>query len=200
MGMSVVRLLVLGAIKRRGVAHGYRIYSDLREWRAETWTTVRPGSIYHAIAQLEKQGFVEAIDNQTSQKLGPAKTEYRLTLQGDHECIDLLEKALADINIVELSVGIAFMEYLSRQRVVELLEKRLSAQEQLATFLKALPTDALPSTPSRHPELIRIWSDSYMSAAVSTQKLISSIQSGKYVFKTRRCDYEKYYSNTARRQ
>lgn len=181
--MSVVKLLVLGAIKRRNRAHGYRIYRDLREWRVETWTVVRPGSIYHAIAQLEKQNFIEAGQNQSSQKLGPAKTEYLLTTSGEQEFLRLLEEALRAINLIELSVGIAFMEYLPRQRVIELLRERAAAQHQVAIFLQALPTEEIPATPSTHPELIRIWSDSYTHAAGSTQKLIKSLLSGKYVFK-----------------
>lgn len=181
--MSVVRLLVLGAINRRNVAHGYRIYRDLLEWRVETWTVVRPGSIYHAISQLEKRGFIEAVENSLYQKLGPAKTEYKLTAVGENEFVSLLEEALKTINLIELSVGIAFMEYLPRQRVIELLGERVKAQRQIPEFLNKLPTEDSPSSPSRHPELIRIWADSYVSAASSTERLIRAIQSRKYVFK-----------------
>lgn len=183
--MSVVRLLVLGAIKRRRMAHGYRIYRDLIEWRVETWTVVRPGSIYHAISQLEKQGFIKATQNSTHQKLGPAKTEYEIIATGEKEFINLLEEALRNINLVELSAGIAFMEYLSRQRVIKLLKERAKAQRQVPEFLKTLPTEGEPNVPSKHPELIRIWADSYTYAAVSTEELIKAIQSGRYVFKNK---------------
>lgn len=181
--MSVVRLLVLGALKRRGVAHGYRIYRDLNDWRIETWTVVRPGSVYHAISQLERLGFIVAAQNNTSQKLGPAKTEYRLTGGGEQELTNLLEEALRAINLPELSVGIAFMEYLPRQRVIELLKECAQAQRQVPPFLKTLPTEEKPTAPSKHPELIRLWADSYADAAASTEKLITVIKSGKYVFK-----------------
>lgn len=181
--MSVVRLLVLGAIKRRGTAHGYRVYRDLTDWRVKTWTIVRPGSIYHAMSQLEIQGLISADKTEVTQKLGPAKTAYELTNAGEQEFIKLLEEALQGINIIELSVGIAFMEHLPRQKVIELLEQRHVAQQQTPSFLKSLPTEDIPSTPSKHPELIRIWADSYADAAASTAKLIKAIQSGKYVFK-----------------
>lgn len=181
--VSVVRLLVLGAIKRRRIAHGYRIYRDLIEWRVETWTIVRPGSIYHAIAQLEKQGLIKASQNKSGEKLGPAKTEYELTTVGSQEFLNLLEEVLKDINLVELSAGIAFMEYLPRQRVIELLQERTKAQRQIADFLQTLTTEETPTLPSKHPELIRVWSDSYTYAALSTEKLIISIKSGKYIFK-----------------
>lgn len=181
--MLVTRLFVLGAIKRRGIAHGYRIYRDLAQWRVETWTIVRPGSIYHAISQLQSQDFIEASSNSDDHKLGPAKTEYKLTAEGEHEFQALLENALKGSNLIELSAGIAFMEYLPRRRVIELLTERLSAQRKTEEFLHTLPTENIPTTPSTHPELIRVWSESYAHAAQSTEKLIRSLQSGNYVFK-----------------
>lgn len=180
--MSIIKLLVLGAIKRRHAAHGYRIYRDLTEWRVGTWTTVRPGSIYHAISQLEKQGGLQPISGSATQKLGPAKTEYELTPAGHQLFLQLLEEALKGINLVELSAGIAFMEFLPRARVIALLRERAKAQYHVVAFLNTLPTEDTPTTPSKHPELITVWSESYIGAAASTEKLITSIQSGKYIF------------------
>ncbi len=182
--MSVVKLLVLGALKRCKQAHGYRIYQDLKEWRVETWTIVRPGSIYHAMSQLESGDLIKAIKNTDGQKLGPAKTEFMLTAAGERLFIELLEGSLKHINLIELSMGIAFMEYLPRQCVLKLLQERAEAQRQVTNFLKTLPTEELPSTPAKHPELVRIWSESYDHAADSTEKLINTLQSGKYVFKS----------------
>ena len=59
--MNVVRLLVLGILKERRRAHGYAIRRELLSWRVETWTNVKPGSIYHAIRQLAKEGMLKAL-------------------------------------------------------------------------------------------------------------------------------------------
>lgn len=179
----LIRLLILGILKRRGSAHGYRMYRDLVEWRVETWTVIRPGSIYHALTQLDRQGFIAEASQTAGQKLGPSKTEYKLTANGEKEFIRLLETVLKDINLIELSVGIAFMEYLPRQEVISLLKQRQEAQRQIPTFLHTLPTEETPTTPAKHPELIRIWADSYTNAAASTEKLVRAIQSGRYTFK-----------------
>lgn len=181
--MSVVRLLVLGAIKRRKITHGYSVYRDLTSWRIETWTTVRPGSIYHALSQLESRGLIEVAKSRDKQKLGPSRTAYALTRNGERELISLLETVLKSMDIETLSAAIAFMEFLPRQRVVELLQQRLEAQREMPKFLNTLPVETTPTAPSKHPELIRLWSDHFADAAASTQKLIDSIQSGKYVFK-----------------
>lgn len=181
--MQIVRLFILGILMRRNSAHGYRMYRDLVEWRVETWTVIRPGSIYHALTQMEKLGLIQQIPNVSSQKLGPSKAEYQLTPLGEQEFLALLKAALADINLVEFSSGIAFMEYLTRPQALKMIEQRVAAQRQVVNFLHTLPTDNTPTTPAQHPELIRIWADSYIDAAASTEKLIHAIQSGKYVFK-----------------
>ena len=181
--MSIVQLVVLGALKRRKVAHGYRIHQDLVEWRVETWTVIRPGSIYHALTRMEKQKLIRHAKRAGGPPLGPSKMEYSLTKEGEREFLVLLKRALKGIDIVELSVGIAFMEYLDRQTVIDLLKERAAAERQVTSFLKTLPTEELPSAPSKHPELIRIWSDAYSDAATSTEKLINAIQSGRYLFK-----------------
>ncbi len=184
--MSIVQTVVLGALKRRGVAHGYRIYRDLVEWRVETWTIIRPGSIYHALGQMEKQGLIEQPGQQQGEALGPSKTEYILTDAGESLFMELLQQALKGIDIVELSVGIAFMEYLTRAEVIQLLQQRAAAERQVTSFLGTLPVEQQPSTPAKHPELLRVWSDSYANAAASTDKLIVALQTGKYTFKNER--------------
>lgn len=193
----IIRLLILGILKRRSSAHGYRMYRDLVEWRVETWTVIRPGSIYHALAQMEKQGFITEASLAVNKKIGPSKTEYRLSATGEQEFIRLLEIALKDINLIELSVGIAFMEHLPRQRVATLLKQRQKAQEQIPTFLNSLPSEDTPTTPARHPELIRVWADSYSNAAASTQKLFNAIQSGRYSFKNEEKEHENSNSNAS---
>ena len=180
--MSAIRLLVLGTIRRRGIAHGYRVYRDLTSWRVETWTSVKPGSIYHAIAQLESQSFILPTDSGQGAKRGPSRTEYKLTPQGEVEFSSLLETAIKAIDIEILAGGIAFMEMLPRARVIALLYERLTALKANSVFLKTLPTEPIPSEPSKHPELINLWVGYIESAITSTQKLINSLENGKYVF------------------
>jgi DNA-binding PadR family transcriptional regulator len=179
----IIRLLILGILKRRDAAQGYRMYRDLAEWGVETRTVIRPGSIYHALTQMEKQGFIVEASQTKGRKLGPSKTEYKLTVNGEKEFVHLLENVLKDINLVELSVGIAFMEYLPRQEAISLLRQRQEAQEQIPSFLHTLPAEETPTIPVKHPELIRIWADSYTDAAASTETFIQAIQPGNYIFK-----------------
>ncbi|WP_282942546.1 PadR family transcriptional regulator [Paenibacillus sp. RC67] len=181
--MYSVRLLVLGSILRKGISHGYGVYSDITSWRAETWTSVKPGSIYHALEKLELQGMTEAVDSRDNIKLGPSRTEYAVTLQGKDEFESLLESALLCSDIQLFSAGIAFMEMISREKVISLLNGRCASLNESAHFLKALPTEAFPSDPSKHPELLGIWVSYLENQAAYTQKIVDHIQSGKYSFK-----------------
>jgi len=180
--MSSARLLVLGTILRHGIAHGYAVYQDLASWRAETWTNVKPGSIYHAMEKLESQGLIEAVDSGDRVKRGPARTEYALTEQGKAEFVSLLEAALKNNDIQLYAAGIAFMELLPRERIMALLKERLASLRDSAAFLKTLPIEALPSAPSRHPELVGVWVGYVECAASATQNLIQSLAEGKYRF------------------
>jgi DNA-binding PadR family transcriptional regulator len=180
--MSAVRVLVLGALERRGVAHGYQILTDLKSWRVETWTSVKPGSIYHALSQLEAQDMIKPSATAPGAKLGPARTEYSLTAEGKQELTALIEAALKSPELEQQSAGIALMEMLPRERVIALLEERLKTFEAVPTFLRTLPIEPIPSEPSKHPELIALWCGYFEAMADSTQKLLAAIKAGNYKF------------------
>ncbi len=178
-----MRLLVLGSVVRKQPAHGYRILSDIQKWRVETWTDVKPGSIYHAITQLEKQGLLEPAKSTSKKKLGPTKTEYAITKSGRTEFLDLLRKALSSFSIDQFSTGIVFMEFLPRSEVIALLTKRATELRQVPKFLKTLPTEPIPSEPSKHPELMNVWVTYMNDMATATDEIIYRVKSGAYKFK-----------------
>lgn len=165
------------------MAHGYQILTDLQSWRVETWTSVKPGSIYHALSQLESQGMIEPSATAPGAKLGPARTEYSLTVEGKQELSVLIEAALRSPELEQQSAGIALMEMLPRERVLALLEERLKTFEAVPIFLRTLPTEPIPSEPSKHPELIALWCGYFEAMVDSTQKLIAAISAGSYRFR-----------------
>ncbi|WP_170166607.1 PadR family transcriptional regulator [Lentzea atacamensis] len=56
--MSATRMLVLGVVKLVGEAHGYVVRRELKSWSADSWANVQPGSIYHALKSLAKDGLL----------------------------------------------------------------------------------------------------------------------------------------------
>lgn len=183
--MSTVRLLVLGSILKQGTSHGYAVYSEITSWHAETWTNVKPGSIYHALDRLRLQRLIKKVNSKDSVKLGPSRTEYEITRQGKNEFTKLLESALVSINIQHFAVGIAFMEMFSREKVIKLLEKRCIAFDSSVNFLESLSTDEFTQKPSMHPELVGIWISYVKNEVSSTKRILINLRAGKYAFKSK---------------
>jgi len=92
--MSAIRLLVLGAVRQHGRAHGYQVRNDLEYWGAHEWSNAKPGSIYHALKQMAKQGLLVAHETAPSVAGGPPRTEYEITERGTEEYLALLRAAL----------------------------------------------------------------------------------------------------------
>ncbi|OEJ32555.1 PadR family transcriptional regulator [Streptomyces subrutilus] len=183
--MSAIRLLVLGAVRQHGRAHGYQVRNDLEYWGAHEWSNTKPGSIYHALKQMAKQGVLHAHEVAPSAAGGPPRTEYEVTDAGRAEYFRLLREALAayDQKTDVLSAAIGFMVDLPRAEVLELLGERLS---KLAGWRSAV-TDYY--TPESGPgqlghigEIMHMWVHSADAEAEWTRGLIARIEGGAYSF------------------
>lgn len=179
-----MRLLVLGSMLRRGSAHGYDVFRDLADWHADTWTSVKPGSIYHAIEKLAAQQLLLALPAlpNDAPKPGPAKTVYQVTEEGKAAFLELVEAALRSNEIQQFAAGIAFMEWLTRRQVQRILAEREAAQQQSVRFLEGLPTKAEPAKPSEHPELVGLWAGYMAFQMGATQRMLAAIEAGQYRF------------------
>jgi DNA-binding PadR family transcriptional regulator len=180
--MSTVRLLVLGVIRHSGVAHGYAVHSELTSWRVDTWTRVKPPSIYHAIKQMHREGLLAADGPQGSSQ-GPARVAYRLTSTGQSVFFEYLETALTSPDIEELGAGIAFMRCLSRERVVELLTMQRATTDTIAGQLHEMKSDWPDPAEAPHARhLLELWRTSFVSHAAWTADMVARIERGEFVF------------------
>ena len=74
-----MRLMVLGLLEMEP-RHGYEIQKWLEITHTDLWADVLPGSIYHALRQMEKEGLVEV--RATEQRGHRARAIYALTQAG----------------------------------------------------------------------------------------------------------------------
>ncbi len=134
--MTAVGLLVLGAIHRRGRAHGYQVRADLERWAAHEWATAKPGSIYHALKAMAKQGLLRGRDK-SSDAGGPPRTEYELTAKGRAEYRGRLRRALAarDVRLDLLAAAVGLIDDLPRGEALELLRQRVETMDARGTRL-----------------------------------------------------------------
>lgn len=181
MAVAVVRLFVLGVIRMHGQAHGYAVHRELLAWRVETWTRVTPGSIYHALKQVTKEGRLRVAGVEGSSE-GPGRTLYELTQEGEAEFRRLLDAALTSIDPAELGAGVAFMQTLPRQRVVHLLrEQHRKATEIRGGLEKLMPRFPRRSEPPHTQDLLALWSGGVAATASWTEALIQRLEQGEYV-------------------
>ncbi|MFD7873975.1 PadR family transcriptional regulator [Streptomyces sp. NPDC059766] len=183
--MSVIRLLVLGAVRQHGRAHGYQVRNDLEYWGAHEWSNAQPGSIYHALKQMAKQGLLHAHEVAPSTAGGPPRTEYEVTGKGTEEYFRLLRESLTayDQKPDVLSAGLGFMVDLSRAEVLALLGDRVRAIEAWReTVTTSYTPGGDPGQFGHIGEIMNMWVHSADSGAEWTRGLIGRIQGGAYVF------------------
>ncbi|MFJ5048852.1 PadR family transcriptional regulator [Streptomyces sp. NPDC098077] len=183
--MSAIRLLVLGAVRMHGRAHGYQVRNDLEYWGAHEWSNAKPGSIYHALKQMAKQGLLLAHETAPSTVGGPPRTEYEVTDEGLAEYRTLLREAIRayDQNTDVLSAAIGFIVDLPRAEAVELLKERIEAikgwRKSVTEYYT--PEDG-PESLGHIGEIMNLWVHSADSGAEWTRGLIARIEGGAYTF------------------
>ncbi|MFF1687219.1 MULTISPECIES: PadR family transcriptional regulator [unclassified Streptomyces] len=183
--MSAIRLLVLGAVRQHGRAHGYQVRNDLEYWGAHEWSNAKPGSIYHALKQMAKQGFLVAHEIAPSTAGGPPRTEYEITDKGTEEFRALLREALVtyDQKPDILSAALGFIVDLPRREAVELLRRRVAGIEAWRRSVTEhyTPEDG-PEQLGHIGEIMNFWVHSADAGAEWTRGLIGRIEGGAYTF------------------
>ncbi|MFG2883775.1 PadR family transcriptional regulator [Streptomyces sp. NPDC048297] len=183
--MSTIRLLVLGAVRQHGRAHGYQVRGDLEYWGAHEWSNAKPGSIYHALKQMAKQGLLHAHEIAPSTAGGPPRTEYEMTDRGTEEYFRLLREALVsyDQKTDATSAAIGFMVDLPRAEAVTLLKERIRRSERWRSAVTEhyVPEDG-PERLGHIGEIMNLWVHTADAEAEWTQSLIGRIEGGAYTF------------------
>jgi len=181
--LQTVRLLVLGALRRRGRAHGYQIRTDLESWGAHEWSTATSGSVYYALKSMAGQGLLVAYESVPSEAGGPPRNEYELTEPGDSEYIALLRRALADreptLDVLAAAVGL--IEDLPREEALRMLRARTHALEEWRLSITGhLPPDTDLDTWGPVGEVLSLWLSTADFHARWTDRLIGRLEGGAF--------------------
>ncbi len=184
--MSATRLLVLGVVRMHGSAHGYQVRRELLNWSADKWANVAPGSIYHALKQMTKEGLLEQVELDSADT-GPERTGYRLTRDGEAEfqlllCKGLTEDPTDQASYFNLSAAITFITALPRKKAISLLRHRLTQLDgQCANVAGVLAEGESWGQPAHISELYRLWEATLRATIEWTEDLIKRLERGEYL-------------------
>lgn len=181
--MKPVRLLVLGALRRRGRAHGYQVRADLESWGAHEWSTATSGSVYHALKSMARQGLLVTHETIPSEAGGPPRIEYELTGEGEEEYFTLLRSALTDrepsLDVLAAAVGL--IEDVPREQALELLRERARAMREWSASITAhVPADTDLDTWGPVGEVLSLWLTTAETGAQWTHRLIRRLEEGAF--------------------
>jgi DNA-binding PadR family transcriptional regulator len=183
--MSVTRLLVLGAVRIFQPTHGYFVRRELATWQVAEWAHLNPGSIYNALRALTKDSLLA--EERAEQPTSGARTQYRLTVDGEQEFQRLVREGLWELHPYEpgwLLAGLSFWSALTREEVLAALEARaalLTARISGTGFAAAAMPEAT-GTPDHVIEHFRVHEAQLRGELEWVRAVTERIRSGAYGF------------------
>jgi len=121
--VSRITTMVLGFLIE-GEKHGYELIREMDIRGMLRWTHASKVAVYKALARLEAEGCLTS----WTEKAGgmPEKRIYAITREGEEKLKDQVYSLCASQEPLrfETSVGMAFIDHLSRDEAEEALEKR----------------------------------------------------------------------------
>ena len=146
------RFLVLGVL-HRGNFHPYEIKRRLEAAMVECYIEVDVGTLYYAVRQLEKEGLIEAVEQQRVPR-GGIRTIYRITPQGRAEFRDGLHRQFEIGGPVPgtLYGALLFLHLADRERIEASLRERIAHLDDLISKLGPIGAELAPrlGTGGRH--------------------------------------------------
>jgi DNA-binding PadR family transcriptional regulator len=144
---NLLGLALLAGLREQPM-HPYEMASLLRERGKEASFKIQWGSLYTVVQNLEKHGFVEAVDT-TRQGKRPERTVYAITAAGKAELEDWMRELLAEPQqeFTSYEAALSIAGVLSPETVIDTLQQRVktldsvirSGREELAEAMKTLP-------------------------------------------------------------
>jgi DNA-binding PadR family transcriptional regulator len=135
---NLMALAVLGTIVQRPM-HPYEMASVLRARSKDQDLSIKWGSLYTVVRNLEKHGLIEATET-ARQGARPERTVYAITDEGRAELVDWVCELVStpEREHPRFEAGLSMLGALTPDTVVTLLGQRLERlEEQLAAQRKA---------------------------------------------------------------
>lgn len=179
-GVSSTQLLVLGVVRMSQPVHGYDVRRTLLTWRADEWANINPGSIYHALKTLTRDGFLHVVETSRCGSR-PERTAYELTADGETEFVTLLRESLWTVSSYPLPLyaGLAFVTALGRDEVLAVMRNRVAQVDAAMASLRFIQDADLNAG---HAESLALKAALGEAEASWARVFISRVEAGAYRF------------------
>lgn len=130
MSLTPLAVSVLSLLSQRPM-HPYEMYSVMLERHEDELVKVRPGSLYHTVERLQRDGLVKSLG--TDRPTGrPERTVYEITSDGHDAMLEWVRTALAEWQpeYPRIALALARANTLPGDTVVDLLGKYLDRLDQ----------------------------------------------------------------------
>ncbi len=137
--------LTVLCLLRQGPMHPYEMQRLIRERKKDVFLDLKRGSLYHAIARLERAGLIEAVAT-TREGRRPERTVYRLTGDGNRDLLTWLRELLAQPvhEPSQFFAAVSFLPHLEPKDVAEQLTARAARLEAEIAGLDAALRELVP--------------------------------------------------------
>lgn len=139
---NLLALALLAGLREKPM-HPYEMATMLRERGKDTSIKIQWGSLYTVVQNLEKHGFVEAVDV-TRQGKRPERTVYAITAAGKAELVDWMRELLAEPKqeFTSYEAALSVAGVLSPDTVIELLRQRVATLDAMTRAGRATLAEA----------------------------------------------------------
>lgn len=174
------RLLLLGVTHLFEPVNGYQIRRELLTWQVESWANVNPGSIYHGLSQLTKQGMLERSDLPDGER---TVAVYTTTEAGRREFQRLYATALTTLDYgtdVDFTAAFTLQNLVTRTTFLDLLRQRRTI---IAKTLSDPGWQAKEDLAPPHVlEMPRLWTAQLRTANHWLDEMIAKVEDGQFAF------------------
>ena len=137
--LTPLGIAILGLLLERPM-HPYEMFQTFVARSEDRIVKVRPGSLYHTVGRLERDGLVRATGTEREGNR-PERTTYEITDAGHDRMLERITEMLADWKneYPEFPLALAEAHNLPRETVIRLLQKRvMSLRAQLELVGRAV--------------------------------------------------------------
>jgi len=117
--------------------HGHQIRREAQVSRTESWSNVKPGSLYGALQRMETEGAIEIVRTEQEGNR-PERTVYQITPTGHAEMLALRDSILRDARLkpdpVDLAIQFLRDDMTPEEARMELVLRHRDIKDQIALW------------------------------------------------------------------